>query len=250
MIRQLAVAMVMLAIFSFGCASTFHEAHYFKSGTASASVIPNYYRLTVKGYSWLSSSRYISGYFDEDTLNTYFNEYTQPAGAAITPSKKPPVTKAPAEGQNTSSSEPAAKAPAAENQNTEPVAKELRGKRLIMILSSNSDEIATQIGALAASKQFTASLVGLLARDQYAAADAADSRLAIEKSRAKTTASLASQVVSGLPDNATEAVAKQTLLAFVNSLASDLGHQGAFDNLDSAAQWLDFNRARLVKGEQ
>src|SRR5258708_9098022 len=91
----------------------------------------------------------------------------------------------------------------------EPVATGLQGQKLIMILSSNSDEIATQIGALAASKQFTAALSGLMARDQYAAADTAENRVVIEKIRAKTTATLALHIVNGLPDNATRAATEQ-----------------------------------------
>jgi hypothetical protein len=195
--------------------------------------VPNYYRLTVEGYSLFSSSRYISGYFDEDTVNTYFNEYTQPAGAAIVPGPK-------------------SKAPAANASGTgvEPVAKGLQGQKLVLILSSNSDEIATQIGALAASQQFTASLAGLVARDQYAAADTAESRVTIEKSRAKATASLAAQLVAGLADDASQTVAEQSLLGFVNTLATDFGYEGAFADLESAAQWLAFNRTRLMRSER
>jgi hypothetical protein len=229
------VTVALLALLACGCASTFQEKHFFKSDTASALAVPNYYRLTIDGYAYFSSSRYISGYFDEDTLNTYFNEYTQPTGAAIVSRSKTDDTKAAAGKQNPSS--------------VEPVAKELKGKQLVMILCSNSDEISTQIGALAASKQFTASLAGLVARDQYTAADAADSRLAVEKSRAKATSDLAKQIVEGLPKDANAEVASKALLGFINTLASDLGHQGVFNKLDDAAQWLQFNRARLLKGD-
>lgn len=225
----------LLAMLVCGCASTFHETHYFKSGTTSASTIPNYYRLMVKGGACVSSSRYISGYFDEDTLNTYFNEYTQPAGAAIVPRSKPDEAKAVAGKQNDSSAVP--------------VDKGLQGKKLIMILSSNSDEIMTQIGALAASKQFTASLAGLLARDQYTAADNAESRSTIAKSRAKATSGLVSQLIAGLP-GAKKEEDIDTLLSITNALAADLGYHGVFNNLDTAAQWLQFNRARLLRGDQ
>lgn len=233
MIRRVLLALLSLA--AVGCASAFQETHYFQS-RASLPTIPNYYRLTVEGYSLISSSRYVSGYFDEDTISTYFNEYVQPAGAALVPVAKAPAARA--------------SAASAGSASVEPVAKGLQGQKLIMILSSNSDEIATQIGALAASKQFTASLAGLIARDQYAAADAAESRVTIEKSRAKATASLASQLVAGLPDDATTATAEQQLLAFINALAADLGYDGAFADLNGAAQWLDFNRARLLRSDR
>ncbi len=38
--------------------------------------------------------------------------------------------------------------------------------------------------------------------------------------------------------------------SFINLLAGELGHDGAFADLDSAAQWLNFNRARLLRSEQ
>lgn len=234
MVRSLALAMVLLDLL--GCASTFHETHYFKSETRkSASAIPNYYRLTVEGYSFLSSSRYISGYFDEDTINTYFNEYTQPSQAAIIPAKTTDTGKAAGGNQNSATA-------------ITPVAQELQGKQLVMILSSNSDEIATQIGSLAQSKQFTASLVGLVTRDRYAAANTAENMLTMEKSRAKTEAQLATQLADGLSDGATKAEAETALVAFLDALAFDAGFQGAFDNLESAAKWLNFNRARFLGG--
>jgi hypothetical protein len=230
------ISLALMMLMACGCATQFKEIHYFKSDTSSSAIIPNYYRLTIDGYAFFCSSRYISGYFDEDTINTYFNEYTQPAGAMILPRSSPGETKTADEKQKTTS--------------IEPVAKELQGKQLIMILSSNSDEISTQIGALAASNQFTASLAGLIARDQYTAADAAESRSAIEKSRAKVTSSLAKQIVSVLPDNASDTDANGTFLRFINALAFDLGYNGIFDNLDDANKWLQVNRAQLLRRDR
>jgi hypothetical protein len=119
-----------------------------------------------------------------------------------------------------------------------------------MILSSNSDEVANQLGALAANKQFTASLVGLLARDQYTSADDAERRLILATARAKATAGLVTQMVEGIPDSATAAEAEQKLVAIINVLAADLGHDGTFPNLDEAAKWLEINRGRLLRSER
>jgi hypothetical protein len=269
------VIMMLLPLLTCGCASAFYENHFFKSETSSAATIPNYYRLKIMGTAILSSSRYVSGYFDEDTINTYFNEYTQPAGAAIAPRPAtesaagkpttppsatkteaeksptpPPATKAEAEKPPTSPPATKTEAQKPDTSGVEPVSKGLKGKKLVMILSSNSDEISTQIGALAGSKQFTASLAGLMARDQYMAADAADSRLTIEKSRAKATSDLAKQLVEGLDDKATEDDATKALLGFINMLASDLGYDGVFNKLGDAAEWLRHHRARLLRGER
>lgn len=216
-----------LAALLAGCSISFQETHYFKSGTASPSAVPNYYRLTVQGRAVVSSARYISGYFDEDTINTYFNEYTQPAGAAIYPPTRPAAT-----------------------GEAQPVAKGLQDKKLIMILSSNSDEVANQIGALAASKQFTASLAGLMARDQYKLAYDTEQRLSVDRGLAKKIAEVGDQLLKQIPADAPPDQTQQLLLEFINLLAADLGYEGAFANLESAAQWLNFNRARLSRGDR
>src|SRR4051794_298126 len=75
------VFLIMLTAISLaGCASVFDEKHFFKSKAVDAQGQPvNYYRVEVKGTTMLSSSRYISGYFDESAVDRYFNECSQPA---------------------------------------------------------------------------------------------------------------------------------------------------------------------------
>jgi hypothetical protein len=264
MIKRLVVILIILT--ACGCYSGFEERHYFKFSTAG-SEIPNYYRLKVEGCSFISSSRYLSGYFDEDTINTYFNEFAQPTGGALVPPSRSPETNEKAGNQN---------APNADKKNTpaddqkkqngkdknkqpavdlkapslQPLAANLQGKNLVMILSSNSEDVANQISALASSKQFTASLAGILARDQYTAADSAENRLVIEKSRAKTTSELAKQVSAGLDKDKTVEETEDILIGLINALASDLGYEGAFTNLKDAEQWLRFSRSRLLRGDR
>lgn len=47
------------------------ELHYFKKGD-------NYFRLKVREYSIFSSSRYLSGYYDENAVDNYFGEISRP----------------------------------------------------------------------------------------------------------------------------------------------------------------------------
>src|SRR5690348_14797035 len=88
---------LMLLVITFvscgGCASGFEETHYFRSKTRDARGIPvNYFRLQVTGGTMLSSSRYVSGYFDEAALDTYFNEFSQPdKGQIVAKDSSPPA---------------------------------------------------------------------------------------------------------------------------------------------------------------
>jgi hypothetical protein len=244
---------VILAIFLTGCSTTFKETHYFRSEVSTPGAIPNYFRLTVEGSAAISSARYISGYFDEDTINAYFNEYTQPRGAALYPSSSTPAkgdaTGGAAKSGSAESGSGGKDAAAGGTAKVEPVAAGLKGTKLVMILSSNSDEVANQIGALAASKQFTASLAGLVARDQFTLADQAEQQLQIDRSRAKTTAALGDLVLASIPANASVANATQQLLVLINAIARDLGYQGAaFSGLDDAARWLNDNRTHPLGG--
>lgn len=71
-----------------GCATAFQEAHYFRSernGEGPAN--RNYYRVRVTGATALSSSRYVSGYFDPEAVDIYFNEIKQPDKGRIRPVK-------------------------------------------------------------------------------------------------------------------------------------------------------------------
>ena len=243
------VMSIFLVLFVLGCTSTFRETHYFKSEVPGGK-IPNYYRLTVNGCTLFSSSRYVSGYFDPETLDSYFNEYTQPAGAALFQARMPDtVSASPTPPRKKTESNPAVAAKANGNP-VEPLSKGLRGKKLIMILSSNSDAVATQIGALAANRQFTASLTGLLAYDRYAAADDAERRLMLEKSRETAISNLACQLVGSIKESDTKEVVEQKLVSLINALAAGLGYDGTFTDLEKAAQWLETTRTRLLRSER
>ena len=114
-----------------GC-SHISEVHYFKSKTGNP---PNFYRLRITGSSFLSSSRYVSGYFDEQAVNNYFGEFSQPTNGQFG-------------------------SPATNTQQIVPIdggAQE--GTILLLLLSANSDAIADQIGAIAKSTD-TANLIG------------------------------------------------------------------------------------------
>lgn len=230
-----ALIVLTVALGLWGCSTRFYETHYFRSEPRGASA-PNYFRLTVQGSTALSSTRYLSGYFDEETVDVYFNEFTQPKRGAI----RPALVSSAADGLAAAEAAP----------NTQPVARGLRDKKLVLILSSNSDDVANQIGALAASREFTASLAGLVARDQYTLADDEERRLTLDRQRAKTTADLAQQFLDTLPANASAAEVERQLLALINALAADLSHESPFPTLDSASQWLEFNRARLLRGDR
>lgn len=217
-----------------GC-STFSEQHFFKSIDSKRQAI-NYYRLRVSGATGLSSSRYLSGYFDEAAVDTYFNEIVQPANATVFPKRDDAATAA---------------VPAPGAERIVPISGGDDGRVLVLILSSNADEIANQIGAFAENREMTATLGRLLNRDKIeASANAADS-LADEKSRGQTIVALGAEMTTSITK---EGVAKDTVaqnvLGFLNAFAREFGQTAPFKDLTEARKWLNDNRGRIAAGQE
>jgi hypothetical protein len=238
-------ALSAVACLPAGC-STFSETHFFKSEGEEA----NYYRLRVRGNTGLGSARYLSGYFDEEAVNEYFNETSQPAAARFSTTR--PAAAENAEGDAEGGEERVRPLGASPDDN----------RILVMLLSSNSDAVADQIGAFAQNREIATMLGGLLTRGQVAAQRRAARELAVEKTRAATIATLGDAMVEKL--TAAEALAaggdggagadpakaaadaSAAALFFVNRAAAELGHTGTFATLDEANTWLRDNRGRLL----
>lgn len=232
----------LISLLCAGCATDFRESHFFKSGGENEfGPTVNYYRVNVKGSTLISSSRYVSGYFDPEAVDIYFNEIHQPANAAIRPANKPKDGAGEGgegdEEQTESGAEPA-----------RPVAPSLEGKDLVLILSTNSEEVANQIGALASNQQFTTALAGLAARKDFADAADAEYRLRSSKARAKDLATLGQQTIGGLAADAGRPDAERAAMIVINRLAYDLGSVTSFQTLDEAATWFDRNRGKIDEG--
>ena len=231
-----------------GCATTFQESHYFSSdGSGGAPADRNYYRLLVKGGTAISSSRYVSGYFDSAAVDVYFNEIKQPPKAQLVTSTSTGTTTAGETGAGAASA--AAGAPkAGDAVSAKPLSRSLVGKDLVLILSTNSDEVSNQIGALAANQQFTAALAGLAARGDFAAAARAGADLSLDQSAAAQHAALADTTNGKLPDKPTAEQNEAAALVVLNRIAFELDHAGPFTKLDEADKWFQANRSRVTSG--
>ncbi|MHA3786857.1 hypothetical protein ACX0HA_01505 [Flavobacterium hauense] len=126
--------------------STIHEVHYFKdkitSTKVSTKVIPNYYKVEINGCSFFSSSRYISGYFDQSAINLYFNEFTQPENGKLF-------------GTEASSS----------------AFTDEQGNELVLIFSTNAKAVTDQIGAVAKNQVVLNSAASILQKDKVEEAE-------------------------------------------------------------------------------
>lgn len=194
-------------VFSQLCScTTFNEFHHFKDRSPSQ---PNYYRINVKGYTlFYSKTRYWSGYFNEEAIRLYFNEFTQPKDGRLTKFDSSGVTSLIAENED---------------------------KKLVMLLSSNADDIAAQIGAMAENKETVESILGIANKENF-------SLLLDLKSKKEALVSSTSQKLdfwdSTVSTSLDSANTKRELFNYINLIADELGNTEPLTDWDKAKQWL------------
>lgn len=158
MSKNLIKLIALLLLLSLGSCSTFSEVHYFKdkvgiTDNKSKKSVSNYYRVKIKGYSFLSSSRYVSGYFNQDAVNLYFNEISQPVNGKLF--------------------------------NTTSVTNE-NGNELVLIFSTNAKAISDQIGNISKNQTILNSMAQLTQKEKIIEAEEIKDELSTVDSEIQT----------------------------------------------------------------
>ena len=205
-----------------GCVSVAKEHHFFKSIDRTGNPV-NYYRVTVHGSTSFSSSRYLSGFFDEETVDRYFNEFSQPKGGKFLSDPLVP----------------------SENKIVS-LDKRHDDRKLVVLLSSNSDQIATELGSLAEGKEISGLVAAFAAKDTQTALTKAKFAAGEQFTSGAAVADSGQSIIDGLKADDPQATSAQ-LLALVNQIATALGGDTRFSSLKEAADWLRFNRSRLIR---
>lgn len=203
--------------------SSFSESHFFKSEDGNGNPI-NYYRLKVSGNNFLSSTRYVSGYFDEKAVDAYFSQFSQPDKGLFDDKIK------------------------TDDSSVKPLNDALSSRKLVLLLSSNSDTIAQQIGQFANNQAVMADLTRLVYRDHIKEAQSAKTSAELQQMRGKALADIGDKVIGGLADDANEQTAEANLLFYANRLAAELGNTMPFKTLEEGKAWLDYNRIHIQGG--
>lgn len=227
-VRSFVLAVWIMA--GWGC-STFKEFHYFKDNAPS---MPNYYRLKVSGGTFMTSSRYTSGYFDEEAVSEYFNELKQPPKGRIKTGLKP------GDGEGN-------------EEAIQPVDASLEGTRLVMILSSHSGAVTDQIGQNVNMKNTMSTMSAiaqLVNRSLYREQTQVELSAEIEDMKKRGLMDKGNLHIDGIaPEALTAEAAADNMLQYVNALAHYLGHTESFNSLGEAKAWFDNNRGRLLNNE-
>lgn len=216
--------LIIMLVFMSGCMSSFSENHFFKSEDAYGNPL-NYYKLSVSGKNFLSTTRYLSGYFDEDAVNAYFDQFSQPEKGLFNGSIK------------------------TGGDNVKPLADGLKERKLVLLLSSNSDSIAQQIGQFANNEAIMTDLTRIIHMDHIKEAHSAQTAADYQEMRGKALSDIGEKVINGLAEDADQATAEANLLFYANRLATEFGNTVPFNNLEAARTWIDYNRAHIQGGQ-
>ena len=156
----------------------------------------NYYRLQINEKSIASKSRYLSGYFDEAAVDKYFSEMGQPDSAKV----------------------------------VEWISNQNKNAQLVMILSTNSNSVAEQIGNLASNEELLETIAMMANKDKLSQGKLSASEMGDLK---KMTGDISS-AASSYFDNATTSTLKTSIKDFLNNLNLNAKGKLKLENLDSA----------------
>lgn len=216
--------LILMLFFMSGCMSSFSENHFFKSEDAYGNPL-NYYKLSVSGKNFLSTTRYLSGYFDEDAVNAYFDQFSQPEKGLFGGSIK------------------------TGRAIVKPLEDDLKERKLVLLLSSNSDSIAQQIGQFSNNQAIMTDLTRIIHREHIKEAHSAQTAADLQGMRGKALSDIGDKVIGGLDDDADQPTAEANLLFYANRLATEFGNTVPFKSLEEARIWIDYNRVH-IQGDQ
>lgn len=208
-----------------GCAS-FNETHYFVHTTSDNG--KNYLKLQVIGSTAMSSARYVSGYFDPQAIDLYFNEmrginqdspdrYLIKNADGTAPTSTKPLV-----GYSLDSGKP-------------------HGD-LVMILSTNATAVTDTIGAFSESNSAAQAISYLVNRPMIERYQTAHAQATVEQRQRVATKNQLNSLVAALGSSSADA-SDQYVLEILNVIANALGHTSGFVDYQSAADWIKIKAA-------
>lgn len=220
--RWLGLALITAALATAGCSSVVHERHHYVEYADDGVTPVNFYRLTVDGSTSFTSSRFLSGFYDERAVDLFFNERQAPVNSRLFPNdQKPPGT----------------------TQPLTPLDPDTKHGAYLLILSSNADAVADAIGNFADSELMAEAVSNLLSASSIEAKQVSDANLAVQKAQGVATwTQLNSQIADA--DAATDA-GSSTLryLRILTTLARSLGYDDSFSSFEEARKWFSMERS-------
>ncbi len=227
--RLLQAVFLLSALGLAACGTRIKEKHYFASfnDTADGKREPaQFFRLNLEGCTWLSNTRYLTGYFDERAVSLFFNEIKAPANqklfddsmvlpGAATGTKLTPLSPVPENGA------------------------------FVLIMSTNADSVASAIGSFAESQAVADALTRIVNRDRIKAKVQSDASQTVQKAEGRALASQIESQTRAAKTAGTGTLAAAMYLRSLSILARGLGYTGAdYAKVEDAKSWFDLEESR------
>jgi hypothetical protein len=180
------------------------EIHYFSEGD-------NYYRLKIKQHAFLSSSRYISGYFEPYAIDKFFGEMTRPDSAKIASD---------------------AKVKAIDSQG-----KQISGD-LVMVLSTNADAVTKEIGGIAENEQLFSIISTMANKDELIKIKGLENKLQTVLTELGNQASDIDLTIESLKGELTAKAKTDELVRYLNNVAVNNNNLSGVKKLEDIESWL------------
>jgi hypothetical protein len=222
--HKVTIFLCAMFLMSTACQSI-RENHFFKDKAGNP---PNYYKLQIRGHAFLTSSRYLSGRFDEEAVNHYFGEISQPKNVKI-------------ESTNASKTTDTGIVPLGIDKGDD-------GKKFVLLLSTNSDAISSAFGNFVESKATQREIARIFNRDKLIELDKLTVSEEVRNGKMKKLLALGESYLNLISEGETKESIDAKLLAYLNATADYFGKTQDFKNVAEAKKWLDENK-QILKSE-
>lgn len=122
----------------------------------------------------------------------------------------------------------------------------LQGKKLILLFSSNSDQIATEIGNLGQGNDVVSTLSQVIGKDQAAALQKKQAQAQADQAAATQLVNQGNSTILAWNSATPPAAAQSDALNYANQLARYLGNKQDFPNLTAAKEWVAKNGVQVI----
>lgn len=207
--KQSSIIFIFITVLFFSSCQMGKELHYIKDGK-------NYYRIKINEVSFASKSRYLSGFFDVNALEKYFGEMKQPSEDDEKNDR------------SSKSSDYTFKEVIDASGNT----SDKKEKKLMMVLSTNSDAIANQIGMLVDNEEMLKNIAYIANKDKIESDQSYINNINGLEKQKHAIEEIGNKTLAVKPDSIIIEEAKNNILTFLLLLKAQTTDQSTLNQID------------------
>lgn len=240
--QKSSLLVVLIALLLSAC-SSFKEVYHFRATEGEQT---NYYRVTVKGWTFLTTSQYAAGNYDAEAVDALFGEL-QGAKVKVDSVALAGHTARTPSGATTTTTTTTTSNESTSNAKLETLTgQSLGNKKFIFFLSANSDFFVNQINTYVTTREMQESIVTLILKDDVAKLQDARASARRDGAGAEALATRLRTIVTDLrapsDGSVTNGEATSAITKVLKTLAANSNTSAGIDGITNAAtgrRWLE-----------